>query len=106
MASIVLWIVTAIQSIFAPILEYLGKRAAIYSTIVLAFIALTATFAVSFQTALTLASTSLVDGFGIMQYAGLILPSNFPLVVSIIINAKVLRFGYEYMIKTYDLSKS
>ena len=106
MGAMFIWLITGIQAIFLPALEYIGKRAAIYSTIVVAFVTLTSLFAQSFQTFLAQASGTYQDGYGIFQYAGLILPSNFPLVVAIIINAKIIRFGYKYMIQMYSLSKS
>ena len=107
MGSLFIWLVTAIQGIFLPVLEYFGKRALIYATVVTAFVALTSVLATAMQTAIATASSAFVDdSMGISYYIGLILPGNFSLCVSIIINTTLARMSYDYMTKLYGLSKS
>lgn len=106
MATIALWLITALQSIFLPLIEYFGKRALIYATVVTSFVALTGVFAKIMQSSLaSVLSANVSDSLGIGLYIGLILPSNFALCVSIIINITLAKMAYNYMITLYGLSK-
>lgn len=107
MGSVFLWLITAIQGIILPIIEYFGKRAAIWATVVAAFVALTAVLATTLQSLLATASSSFVDDtMGLSYYIGLVLPSNFSLCVTLIINTVLAKMSYDYMTKVYGLSKS
>lgn len=107
MGSLLLWLVTALQGIVLPLIEYFGKRAAIWATVVTAFVALTAVLATAMQSAIASASSSFVDDtLGLSYYAGMILPSNFSLCVTILINVSLAKMSYEYMTKVYGLSKT
>jgi hypothetical protein len=107
MGSLLLWLVTALQGIVLPLIEYFGKRAAIWATVVTAFVALTAVLASVMQNAIASASSSFSDDtMGVTYYVGLILPSNFSLCVTILINVTLAKMSYEYMTKVYGLSKT
>lgn len=107
MGTIFIWLVTAIQAIFLPILQYFGKRAVIYATVVTSFVALTSLFAVLIQSAIASVSISYSeDTLGLTQYIGLLLPSNFSFCVSVIINVTLSKLAYDYMYKVYGLAKS
>jgi hypothetical protein len=107
MGNLFIWLITGIQAIVLPIIEYFGKRAVIYATVVTAFVALTALLATRMQSFIATALSGTVsDTYGITTYIGLILPSNFSLCVSVIINTILAKMSYDYMTKLYGLAKS
>lgn len=107
MGKALLYILTGIQAIFLPLLEWFGKRAIIYSTVVTAFGAATAFLANQLQSmvAQMLAST-VTDSFGIGEWIGLLIPSNFALCVALLINCSLAKVTYDYLFKLYTLAKT
>lgn len=107
MGSALLWLITGIQGIFLPLLEWFGKRAVLFATVVTSFVALTAVLATAFQAALAKAASYFVsDTMGISAYVGLILPANFSLLASLCISFTIARMSWSYMLHIYELSKS
>lgn len=105
MGTVLLWLVTAIQGIFIPLLTWFGKRAVLFTTVIAAFVTLTGVLASTFQSALASAANHYAaDTLGISAFVGLILPANFSLLASLCISVSLARFGWEYFKYLYLLA--
>ena len=81
--------------------EYLSKRLAIVAAVVAGIAALTGAFFLAISSLIQSVAPLLPPQFN--QACSLVVPDNFPALVSIVFSAHVLRFAYEWNVKVLHM---